>query len=255
MTGNLSNDIKEYSRAFFAATEPVEASTVESDGGPVRIERLQVVRAESPRKGWLVGVAAAAIALVAIGGVALGSRSGQVDEAAAGAAPSQLAAASALDACPWTSTTIAPDGLVLPCPEPQTDEERALAAAYRLLGEEGFAGMWLEDEGTAIVVAYVGVEPDINDLPGVDKLVERERSLRELSLEAEQLNETNDDPSFFWRVNVLDGSVEREGIGERVEEADCIEASDQLNSGELIWDDLTVEQQNDLSIRCGISWN
>ena len=151
--------------------------------------------------GWRLRYAAAAFVgiLAVIGGAALFKAASHSDST------------STPVATPTTdcnvATTVGPDGFAPPCPDPRSRSEVARAAALDLLGEEGFAGLWNEPGGSELVLGYVGDPPSLADLPGVDRLAERELSLAELEAVAAERNEAQLG-GLFWRVDVRRGVVE-----------------------------------------------
>ena len=111
------------------------------------------------------------------------------------------------DDCFGTATTLDPDGSAPPCQPPSSRDGVARLAAIELLGPDRFAGIWYETGGTVLVVGFVGEEPSLEDMPGVDRVIEREMSLVQMEALAAERN-ASQMGGLFWRVNVVDGVVE-----------------------------------------------
>ena len=208
MSREIEVQIREYAQFLDEAFAP------EATGQPQQqVVSYQPDRA-TPRwrlPGWAIAAVAALAIVVSIGGVVLLFGGDQSDDVAPGGLTDD-------DSC-WLYDqrpgdhvvfTVAPTtGPRADCPEPEGRWEIAWVAMLSVLDEDHFAGMWWENDMQDLVVAYVGQAPNLDDLPGVTRLVERDKSLKELdALARERNNAAATDVDRCWRVDYQTGTLQ-----------------------------------------------
>jgi len=192
-------------------------------------------------------IAAAVVVVVAVGGAVAVLRSGSLPSAEV-----VTLSLSAPDDC-YSATTLPADGSGVPCPPPESVVESAVLNAMTVLGVDGFGGAWLDNDGSELVVAVVDSDVSIDDLPGVERLVQREQSLRELEYEAAARTAAETDSSYVWVVDVPEGILVRRQIVAPTgdDEVFCQRIDTSISSGELMWDEMNDIQIEEISNRCG----
>ncbi len=235
----LEEQIRTYTEAVADEVVPVTAHEPVAAAPPSKPSLVE------RRGGWLIAAVAATAVILAIGTVAALVRG--VQDTPAGS----------VSECTSETTTTDLSGQPTPCPPPSDEADIARAAALSLLGDDGFAGLWYSDDGQTLNLGYVGEEPPLELLPGVDNLVERTITLAELERMLDENNAAEGDSGFIWRLRIESGTIERVPIGEERpffgSEDVCEPFVEQLDTiGREAWTQLTDAERENIIQECGL---
>jgi hypothetical protein len=241
MRKSLEEQLRTYTEWYVDSLEPLDSAAAP------RAVAMTEVRTSSRRRPWVYALVSAAAAFVLIGGVGV--------IAARERANNETGPSATSGTC--TETTTSADGEIVPCRPPTERDEIARQTAIELLGSERFAGLWFEDDGTTLVLGYVGEPPPLaEDFPTVDRMVQRDSSLADLEELAQQRNEAEGDSGYHWRIDIPEGTVYRVERGRELpnfgNEEFCDELRAALADGTVTWGDLTPQEIEEVGDRCAM---